>query len=101
LVAGGFHAASRGFFQLSGGTLACGRKVNEFRCIRWFGARVLELADYPRLITQAPTGEVRFRCKGIPCLHDGFSCDFAHCEVETHTSGKFRNFQDCKFRIAG
>jgi hypothetical protein len=49
----------------------------------------MELADY---ITWAPMGELRVRCKGILSLRDGFSGNFAHCEVKTHTSRKFRNF---------
>jgi hypothetical protein len=40
------------------------------------------------LCRQRPVGRGVFPLQKILSRHDGFSIDFAHCEVESHTSGE-------------
>jgi hypothetical protein len=91
-VAGGFRVAGRRFFQLSGGTLPAAAKSTNFAAsagsVRvFYGTGRLPTIDYP-----GAKGRSAFPIQRFLSLYDGFSCDFAHCEVETHSSRRFRNF---------
>ena len=63
-----------GSLHLAGCALAC--------------ALFMELADYSGCIAIDLLGEVCLRYRKSFPRHDGFSFDFAHCEVESDTSGE-------------